>query len=158
MINKETIESFGEYVCHLISFFFPGLVLLDGIYEKGLFSGSVSSIYDFIFILIWALVLSLPFHFAVVFVDAESLLPEEKHKGRYYSMLELPYCAVLSFIIYAAFKILERYTLFGLDNSVVPGKHLRFFIAFFIGGMASWPLAKIYRFFLSSLNLKINEP
>ena len=51
MISRENIEAFTEYVCHVAIAFFPGLVILDGVYRKGLFSGSVNSIYDFIFVL-----------------------------------------------------------------------------------------------------------
>ncbi|HEV2826403.1 MAG TPA: hypothetical protein VGW76_02285 [Pyrinomonadaceae bacterium] len=145
MISKETLESFVDYVCHIVLVFFPGLVLLDGIFRKGLFSGSINSIYDFILLLVWAFVISLPYQMMSIFIDADLLLPEGRNSGRYASIIELPFCAFLSFVSYTAFRVLEKFQPFTTDGAGIPTRHLWFLISLAIAALLSWPCARLYR-------------
>jgi hypothetical protein len=95
----------------------------------------------------------MPFQMMTIFVDVESLLPEEKRKGRFASMVELPYCAFLAFLTYMIFRILDKYKPFATDAVGVSTKHIWLFTALMVVLLISWPSARLYRLILIKLQI-----
>ncbi|WP_343695737.1 hypothetical protein [Flavobacterium sp.] len=62
-INTESSKFFLRKSSKLLNFIFPGIVIIDLFFKKGFFSNEIDSLYTFILYIIWALILSIPFHF-----------------------------------------------------------------------------------------------
>lgn len=61
MVSSETFKAVSRYLGLVGAILFPGVFTLDVMFHKGLFSGSVQTLYDFILLIIWAVGLSVPY-------------------------------------------------------------------------------------------------
>jgi len=63
VLTTKGIEELKGKFAGVIGLFIPGIIILEGFFNKGLFAGGISSLYDFILYLLWASILSLPLNF-----------------------------------------------------------------------------------------------
>lgn len=64
-LNNESYKIISEKFFLLINTFLPGIVVLEIIFKKGLFSNQPQTIFEFILFLFWAILLSIPFYFLI---------------------------------------------------------------------------------------------
>lgn len=78
-LTTKSIEEVKGKFAGVINIFIPGIIILEGFFNKGLFAGGISSLYDFILYLVWGSILSLPLNFfcpAIVCHFKEALIPK----------------------------------------------------------------------------------
>jgi len=97
-IDKEKINLIYEKMNLVLFQFIPGLIILDVGLQKGLFSGTITTIWDFILVIIWSCILTIPFDFLIpgnlrnISLDVGKIAKEylkEKFKEEAYHKSEL---------------------------------------------------------------------
>lgn len=73
-LNNESYKIISEKFFLLINTFLPGIVVLEIIFKKGLFSNQPQTIFEFILFLFWAILLSIPFYFLIGLNTREYIL------------------------------------------------------------------------------------
>lgn len=64
-LNNESYKIISEKFFLLINTFLAGIVVLEIIFKKGLFSNQPQIIFEFILFLFWAILLCIPFYFLI---------------------------------------------------------------------------------------------
>lgn len=90
---------------------FPGFLLMETVFQRGLFSGGVDTVYQFVLFVFWSVALSIPFVFVPLIVFLVRFAPhwaidgnQEKQKNMFY-MMGHPYVFISSFICYLLVKL-----------------------------------------------------
>ena len=60
-LSKDTFKTVVEYCGQVVSLLFPGLAVLDVVYHRGFFSKCPTNIYEFLLLIVWAVIVSIPF-------------------------------------------------------------------------------------------------
>ena len=66
-ISEETVSIVNRNISLFAALIFPGIFFLEVFFEKGLMSGGINNVYEFILYLIWALIISVPFFYITSF-------------------------------------------------------------------------------------------
>lgn len=150
MLSKETVKFFDTYMSYIAIFTLPGLAAMDYAFGRGLFSGGIDNIYNFVLLIIWSISLSVPFLALVVRV----LRPHDLHqRGDPYGASftttansALLYVGMLTLINYALFNACEYYFGEHLERLVILDVRIALVIVSGIGTFISaYPLAWIYK-------------
>jgi hypothetical protein len=64
-VSKEGIKTILQKLDKLLCKFFPGIIVFDICFNKGLISGGIESIYNFLLLLFWSYLLSIPFELLI---------------------------------------------------------------------------------------------
>jgi len=59
------INAVFDHLARLFCYLVPGIVLLEVVFEQGVFSTSPKTLYDFIIYILWATLISVPFNFSI---------------------------------------------------------------------------------------------
>ena len=138
------------------SAFFPGLFLLDTIFDKGVLAGGISSIYEFILLVVWGFAISIPYLIiGYIAVQPNRLAKKDQQPGSYewtfgiYSMLA-PFVILLSLFTYLICKLLAFF--FGYAPILgISGKGLLFVASIVLTAPTAFLMGKVYvRFILFS--------
>ena len=150
MIREETIKLFDTYSSYFIVFILPGLAAMDYAFERGLISGGINNIYEFLLLIFWSISLSLPFLVIVIItLHPHELHEEEDPYGKSFTEtanVALLYVGLLTLTNYAVFNACDYYLAEYLDRLVILNVRVSLFIIATIGTFAlGYPLAFIYR-------------
>jgi len=106
-VAKEIMASISKLACLC----FPGFLLMETVFQRGLFSGGVDTVYQFVLFVFWSVALSIPFVFVPLIVFLVRFAPhwaidgnQEKQKNMFY-MMGHPYVFISSFICYFLVKL-----------------------------------------------------
>jgi multisubunit Na+/H+ antiporter MnhB subunit len=67
MINKESLKIFTEKLFLVLNNTLPGIFILEVVFNRGFFSNTPKTFYEFILLLLWAFIFSIPYNIKDVF-------------------------------------------------------------------------------------------
>ena len=155
--NKGFFQSAIEYSLHAFACVMPGLILLELIYDRGLFSGGVDSLYSMVLLLLWAFAFSLPYHMLIGwFADIKELLPKNQRRVHLMTILQLPLFMILPIITYAIYGALGTvHWLSSLPLTTMQTIHLRFLLSLLGTTFVAPPLGWIFVRWLKEMRIGI---
>ncbi|AWH85217.1 hypothetical protein HYN59_08840 [Flavobacterium album] len=62
IFNETNIKLFRSKIFMFLNYTLPGLVVLDIFFKKGFFSESTTSLYDFLLLMLWSFIFSIPYN------------------------------------------------------------------------------------------------
>ncbi|HXR07906.1 MAG TPA: hypothetical protein VN765_11290 [Candidatus Acidoferrum sp.] len=163
MISSELIKSVLKYLSAIGSSLFPGLFILDKVLHRGLFSGSVQTIYDFILLIVWAVGLSFFYSLlpAIIFnldpMTHKAMMDEKKGEDIEAEICNLIFPLAMCFAVFhfVAYKITIAAWPTLPSEWLGMTKHFCFFIlSMFLTLLLQYPVSKM---FLEAFKLAVKK-
>lgn len=111
---SEILKDFYKHFAGLGVYLIPGVVVLEVVFNIGFFGQRITTLYDFVFYIMWALILGIPFHYSQP-KQLNKLYQDFKEKKPYIDKssldglsdeLELGFVFVKLFSFYIIYKII----------------------------------------------------
>lgn len=176
-INKETVNLLFNKLAKLLCSFFPGMVVLELFFHKGLFSNNVMSFTEFILFVVWCGIFSVPYNFfhpnsVENFMDTFKQLMCKKNnitEEQLDSVLdkdsdflddlneyfELGFIIVKLFLTYIVYKLLLYFSIPSVSIINIPISILQLFISIPVTLLLSYPFGFIYAWFCKKMIVKL---
>ena len=128
---------------------FPGVFVLETVFQIGLFSGGVSNVYEFTLLVVWSIALSMPY--AVMSslqfrLDRLLRLPKgETFRPTIGFAIKFPLHLIGAVMTTIVFKILTFKGVFQSAEPVFPAEHVRYVVALVVACLLGYPVAWLYR-------------
>ncbi len=149
MALADGLEMLENRYILVLNLTFPGIFVLETIFQIGLFSGGVENLYRFILLVLWSVALSIPYAAASAIqfrLDQLLHLPEgDSLRPGFGFAIKFPLHfagAVMTTII---FKILASTGLFTWVEPAIPAIHIQYVVSLVIACLFGYPVASIYR-------------
>ena len=181
--NNETIKLIYNKIALFFNLFFPGIVVMDLFFQRGLFSNLPENIYSFILYLLWCAILSLPFTFYMpksvetfmselikyccekaeiekkYFDDEINKNQETKEDLNNLSeKFSLSFILITLFLMYIVLKLLVYYNFPNSEYINIPVNVMQFIITFIVVYILRYPVGMIYAKLIYYLFTKWIDP
>jgi len=162
-IDKETIKSIGDYISRFIILIAPGIILVEVVLNKGFISGGIQNLFDLVLLIIWSVILSIPYYPLVLFLSArfEYDNPSELEKIEiddpldYESMVAL--VVIITLINCAAYLIIKFYYTFSNILLGIEANYLIFLVSMFITFLIALPVGGFYFWLINCIVKNIHK-
>lgn len=67
MVDTKTLKIFSRKLFLVVNYTLPGILILEIFFKKGIFSHSPQNLYEFILLILWAFIFSIPYNIFDVF-------------------------------------------------------------------------------------------
>jgi len=131
---------------------FPGIFIIETVFQRGLFSGGIKSIYDFLLLIVWAIALSLPLQaFSATFVKSGKLARRLKNVELgplAHGAILFPFTLTLTVMLSFLTKLMVLVDPLGIPEAPIPSLEAYFLIALATVLIIGLPLVPVYRWLL----------
>jgi hypothetical protein len=176
-INKETVNLLFDKLAKLFNYFFPGMVILELFFHKGLFSNSIMNLPSFILFIVWAGIFSVPYNFRhpncienftdnfktilckknnLTIEQLDEVIDKEPDTFDHLDdIIELGYILIMLLITYLVYKVLLFYNFPANTIINIPINIIQLLITFPLTYLLSNPFGRIYAYMCRRMVIKI---
>ena len=135
-----------------LNLIFPGVFIIETVFQRGLFSGGIESIYDFLLLIVWAIALSLPLQaFAATFVKPGRMAVKLENVDLgpvVHGAILFPFSLALAVILSFLTKLMVFVDPFGIPAAPIPSLEVYFLMSLATVLLVAFPLVPVYRLLL----------
>lgn len=160
-LDKDTLHGLSKFVTKFVVLTAPGLVINEFVFHKGIYSGGIVNIYDFLLLIIWSVFYSLPYYACLILTIAwyEIKTKEELEKAVNDPELfetSIPLLFMLVVINFFAYKIM---LFLNWMNSLVKygisQQYTLLIVSVMITCAVCFPISKLYFYLLDKFISRI---
>ena len=149
MEKTQTVKLAEMYSFTVLNLLFPGLLILETVFQVGLFSGGVEGLYLFVLLVVWSIALSMPYViFTGMYLKVNRLLGLPDDSPNISAMasgaIRFPLNVVLALTTVVVFKFLDFYSLTCKWAEFLPPSYVRFLLSLAVTTALGFPIGWIY--------------
>lgn len=147
-LSKESFKAATDYLSKAVALIGPGLLICDVVFKKGLIHGGIENIYSIILLIIWSVILSIPYYVATTLIalthDTTANLQSKDEDPTLYEAA-LPFMILLIFLTYVMLKTLN-YLNFGFISARIgiPIRYEQMIVSVLSIFIIAFPIGSIY--------------
>ena len=146
--TKESFKTVADYLSKVVTLICPGLLLCDVVLGKGLVNGGIGDVFTFILVILWSLILSVPYYVATTLTalthDTSVALEENDDDPTIYEAA-LPFTILLTLLTYILLKVLNYFNVgFISDKLATPIRYEQMVLSVVTIFVLAFPIGSIY--------------